>query len=83
MRSGGRNDHEPIPSSCTRYPLGIFHVALVTGKLLEEIGVYKFQLEMEFQYAPYWNPIDTCAFHTNLLHMMLEHQIAHLLELIC
>ena len=46
----GRNEtaaHQIL--QCTlRYPLGILHVALAAGKLLDEIGIDKLQVEMGY-----------------------------------
>ena len=47
------------------YPLCILHIALVTGKLLDEIGIDEFQLEVFLQRAPHWNPIDAGTLHAD------------------
>ena len=64
-------------------PLGIFNITLMTRQLFNKIGIYKFQLEMRFKDSPNRNPVDTCALHSNLLNMMLEHQITHFRQFEC
>ena len=62
-----------------RYPPGILDIALVAGKLPDEVGVDELQPEVRLKHTPYRNPIDTRAFHAGLLYVMCEHQITHFL----
>ena len=58
-----------------RYPGGIPHIALATGKLFDEIGVHQFQGSDPFQDTPDRMPVDAGAFHCHLLYLMVKEQL--------
>ena len=66
-----------------RYPLGILHVALAAGKLLDEVRVDQLQAEMGLQHAPDGNPIHGGTLHRHLGHTLRLKQTTHLMQLMC
>lgn len=52
------------------YPLGILDITLVSGKLLDEIRFDELLAEVRLKHAPYRNPINTRAFHPDLLYVI-------------
>ena len=64
-----------------RYPLGILHIALAAGKLLDEVRIDKLQVEVGLQHAPDGYPIHGRALHRHLGHAMRLHQTTHVTQL--
>ena len=62
------------------YPLRIFHVTLLSGKLFDEVRIDQFETGIVFQHSPHWHPVDARAFHTDLLHMEFHQFGEHLLK---
>ena len=50
--------------------MGILDITLVSGKLLDEIRADELLAEVRLKHAPYRNPINTRAFHPDLLYVI-------------
>ena len=60
------------------YPLGVLHVALAAGELLDEIRVDQLERHVVEKFVPHGNPINRRALHGALLHTAFDHVLAHL-----
>ena len=61
-------------------PFRILHVTLLSGKLLDEVRIDQLEIDVVLQHPPHWHPVDARTFHTDFLHMVLQHFCEHLLE---